>query len=126
MGAIQVTSSRKGAKNRTLGRKTRLTGMKAKARGSNEPNSLVDLKKQLEERTRELAEAREQQTATSAVLRLISSSAANIQPVFEIIGERAEKLCDAEISVVSMFNGDVIHLASIHGVTKEGIEAVRR
>jgi hypothetical protein len=91
------------------------------------------LKKQLEVRTRELAEARghlsealEQQTATSEVLRVISRSAADIQPVFEIIGERAEKLCDAEISVVSMVDGEVIRLASIHGVTKEGIEAVRR
>src|SRR5262249_25600767 len=90
------------------------------------------LKKQLEARTRELVEAREhlaealqQQTATSEVLRVISSSAADIQPVFEIIGERAEKLCDAEISVVSIVDGEVIRLASIHGVTKEGIEAVR-
>src|SRR5262249_13333021 len=84
------------------------------------------MKKQLEARTRELAEALDRQSATSEVLRVISSSAADIQPVFEIIGERAEKLCDADISVVSMVDGEVIRLASIHGVTKEGIEAVRR
>jgi GAF domain-containing protein len=126
MGATQVTSSRKGAKSRTDGRKLRSTGTKATTRVSNEPNSLGEFKKQLEERTRELAEAREQQTATSEVLRVISSSAANIQPVFEIIGERAEKLCDAEISVVSMVDGEVIRPASIHGVTKEGIEAFQR
>jgi GAF domain-containing protein len=81
------------------------------------------------ENTRLLNELREslaQQTATSEVLRVISSSAADIQPVFEIIGERAEKLCNAEISVVSMVDGEVIRLASIHGVTKEGIDAVRR
>jgi hypothetical protein len=75
---------------------------------------------------KKLTEALEQQAATSEVLRVISSSAADIQPVFEIIGERAEKLCDAEISVVSMVDGEVIRLASIHGVTEEGIEAVRR
>jgi GAF domain-containing protein/DNA-binding response OmpR family regulator len=79
-----------------------------------------------QERKRELSEALERQTATSEVLRVISSSAADIQPVFEIIGERAEKLCNAEISVVSMVEREVIRLASIHGVMKEGIEAVRR
>src|SRR5262249_1096581 len=46
-------------------------------------------------------------------------------PVFEIIGQNAERLCDAEISVISMVDGDVIRLASINGVSKEGMEAVR-
>ena len=77
-------------------------------------------------RTRELSEALEQQTATSEVLGVISSSATDIQPVFEIIGERAEKLCDAEISVVSMVDGELIRLASINGMTEEGVEAARR
>jgi GAF domain-containing protein len=93
----------------------------------------AELETKLEARERELADAREhlaealeRETATSEVLRVISSSAADIQPVFAIIGERAEKLCDAEISVVSMVDGEVLRLASIHGVTKEGIEALRR
>jgi two-component system, NtrC family, sensor kinase len=76
-------------------------------------------------RTRELSEALEQQTATSEVLQVISSSPTNIQPVFEIIGARAEKLCEAEISVVSMVDGELIRLTSINGVTEEGVEAVR-
>ena len=46
--------------------------------------------------------------------------------MFDIIGERAEKLCDAEISVVSRVDGELIHLVALHGVTQEGIEAVRR
>src|SRR5262245_56813152 len=77
-------------------------------------------------RTRELGEALEQPTATSQVLGGISSSPTNIQPVFEIIGARAEKLCEAEISVVSMVDGELIRLAAINGVTEEGVEAVRR
>src|SRR6516225_2917251 len=74
----------------------------------------------------ELRESLQQQTATSDVLSVISRSPANIQPVFEIIGERAEKLCDAEISVVSVVDGETIRLASIHGVAEAAVEAVRR
>ena len=74
----------------------------------------------------ELRKSLQQQTATSDVLRVISSSPTDIQPVLETIGERAEKLCDAEISTVSIVDGELIHLASIHGMTDAGVEAVRR
>ncbi len=74
---------------------------------------------------RERDEALERETATSEVLSVISSSPDNIQPVLEIIGERAEKLCDAEVSVTSIVDGDLIRLASVHGVTEAGVEAVR-
>jgi two-component system, NtrC family, sensor kinase len=74
----------------------------------------------------ELRESLQRQTATSQVLSVISSSPANIQPVLEIIGERAERLCDAETSVVSIVDGDLIRLASIHGMTEAGFEAARR
>jgi GAF domain-containing protein len=74
----------------------------------------------------ELRESLQRQTATSEVLSVISSSPANIQPVLEIIGERAEKLCDAEISIVSIVDGDLIRLASLHGVAEGGVEAFRR
>src|SRR5262249_50283136 len=73
----------------------------------------------------ELRESLQQQTATADVLKVISSSVSDLKPVFEIIGQSAERLCDAEISVISMVDGDVIRLASINGVTKEGVEAVR-
>jgi two-component system, NtrC family, sensor kinase len=74
----------------------------------------------------ELRESLQQQTATSDVLKVISSSLNDLNPVFETIGQRAEKLCDAEISVISMVDGNQIRLVSINGVTEEGIEAVRR
>src|SRR5262249_46522086 len=73
----------------------------------------------------ELRESLQQQTATADVLKVISGSLKDVTPVFEIIGQRAEKLCDAEISVISMVDGEFIRLASINGVTKEGVEAVR-
>jgi two-component system, NtrC family, sensor kinase len=74
----------------------------------------------------ELRESLQQQTATSDVLKVISSSLNDLKPVFETIGQRAEKLCDAEISAIAMVEGDQIRLVSINGVTEEGVEAVRR
>ena len=74
----------------------------------------------------ELRKSLQRQTATSDVLKVISSSLNDLKPVFETIGQRAESLCDAEISVISMVDGNQIRLVSISGVTEEGVEAVRR
>ena len=81
---------------------------------------------ELRQRTDDLTESLEQQTATSEVLSVILRSPADTQPVLEIIGERAMKLCDADISVVSVCEGDLIQLAAMNGVTQGGVEAVRR
>jgi two-component system, NtrC family, sensor kinase len=81
---------------------------------------------EVQKRTEELTESLQQQTATSDVLKVISSSFNDLKPVFETIGRQAEKLCEAEISAISMVDGDVIRLVSINGVTEEAIEAVRR
>jgi two-component system, NtrC family, sensor kinase len=74
----------------------------------------------------ELRESLQQQTATSDVLKVISSSLNDLKPVFDTIGQRAEKLCDAEIGVISVVDGDEIRLVSIDGKRKAGVEAVRK
>ena len=89
------------------------------------PASAPDLRGPVDALARELKEAREQQTATAEVLKVMSTSLADLTPVFETIGRRAEKLCDAQISLVSMVDGDLIRLAAISGVTEKGVEAVR-
>jgi PAS domain S-box-containing protein len=81
---------------------------------------------QVQARTRDLEESLQQQTATADVLKVISSSLNDLKPVFETIGQRAEKLCNAEISAISVLNDDHIHMVSIHGITEEGVEAIRR
>src|SRR5262249_16816167 len=81
---------------------------------------------ELQTKNASLTEALEQQTATSEILRVISSSPTDVQPVFDIIAERAVKLCDAEVSVTSRFDGHMMQLAAVHGVTQEGTDALRR
>ncbi|HKU06151.1 MAG TPA: GAF domain-containing protein, partial [Bradyrhizobium sp.] len=70
----------------------------------------------------ETREALERQTATADVLNVIGRSPTDAAPVFDVIGERAEKLCNAEISVVSILDGDLIKLAGIRGISREGVE----
>jgi two-component system, NtrC family, sensor kinase len=73
-----------------------------------------------------VTEALEQQAATSKILRVISSSPTDVQPVFDSIGESARQLCDADLSTVARFDGELIHLVAHHGVTGEAMETVRR
>ena len=84
-------------------------------RANNGPNSLTELKKQLKARTRELAEALEQQTATSEVLRVISSSPGDLQPVFEAILTNATRLCEASYGAMWLKEGDRFRNAAFHG-----------
>ncbi len=113
--------SRKGANGPTRARKLRSTGTKAKARVSNRPNSLSELKKQLEARTRELAEVRghlsealEQQTATSEVLRAITGSPGDLKPVFEAILTNARRLCEAKFGHLLIYDGERFRVAAVH------------
>jgi hypothetical protein len=76
-------------------------------------------------RTRELTKTLERQTATTDILSVISRSPTDAQPVFDIIGERAQKLCDAKFSVVSMVDGELMRLVSIHGLSNEGAQSLR-
>src|SRR5262249_22612105 len=81
---------------------------------------------ELRQRTDDLSESLEQQTATSEVLRVISSSPTDVQPVFDTIAERAVRLCGGQFSFVVRFDGDLLHLAGCHGLSAEGLEAFRR
>ncbi len=77
------------------------------------------------ERTRDLQESLEYQTATAEVLRVISSSPADVQPTFDAIAAAAVTLCDAANGVVFRFDGALIHFAAQHGLTPAQLDALR-
>jgi GAF domain-containing protein len=115
-----VTLSRKGAKSRTHARSLRSTRTKRRTHVGRVRESNAELEKKL-------AEALEQQAATSEILRVIRSSPSNVQPVFDTIAANAVRLCGATFSVVIRFDGDLMELASIHKLgDPTGIEALRR
>src|SRR5262249_49344328 len=76
-------------------------------------------------RTRELAEALEQQTATSEILRIISGSPTDVQPVFNAFAEAALRLSGAP-TFVTTFDGELMHLVAQADIGPEGANAFRR
>ena len=76
-------------------------------------------------RTRELAESLEQQTATSEVLQVISSSPGELQPVFGTMLENAIRLCQAKFGSMFLYDGEAFHAAAVHGVSPAYAEARR-
>ncbi len=67
----------------------------------------------------------DQQTATSEILRVISSSLTDIQPVFDAIVRSAVPLCDAMLGAVFRFDGELMHLAAPHNYTPEALQALQ-
>ena len=85
----------------------------------------VRLFKELGARNIELRVALEQQTATSEILRVISASTTNLQPVFDSIAASALRLCDAKLCTAFRFDGELIHLVGSRHVSEEGAAAYR-
>ena len=74
----------------------------------------------------ETKEALEQQTATADILRVISSSPTNVQPVFDAIVRSAVRLCDGLYGFVGRFDGEQIHLAAHYNYTPEALRVVQQ
>jgi signal transduction histidine kinase len=85
------------------------------ARGAS--SSVAELQNQIERQARELDEAREQQAATSEVLRVISSSPGELEPVFQAMLENATRICGAKFGALSLREGDAFRGVAMHGVS---------
>jgi transcriptional regulator with GAF, ATPase, and Fis domain len=110
-----VTLSRKGAKSRR-----RITGLRSKTTKARTHVDRVraanaDLKKKL-------AEALEQQTATSEVLEVISVSAGNLEPVFGALLGNAVRLCGAKFGLLYLCEGDALRIGGAHNVPPALVE----
>ena len=79
--------------------------------------------KKLQERDRQLAEALEQQTSTSEILRIIANSATDLQPVLDAVAENAARLIDAQDAIIHRLDGDVLRDAAHFGVIPRTADA---
>ena len=77
--------------------------------------SYAGLEQKVEERTRDLTEALEQQTATSEILRVISGSPTDVQPVMDAVAENAARLCNATDAQIWLVEGERVRQAAAHG-----------
>jgi len=74
----------------------------------------------------QVTEALEQQMATSEILRVISRSQTDVQPVFDTIVRDAVRLCDGLFGALYRFDGELLHHVAQHNYTPEALEEVLR
>ena len=74
----------------------------------------------------ELRESLEQQTATSEVLRVISSSPGELEPVFQAMLQNARRICEAEFGVLNQCEGEALRAVAMHGAPQAFVEERRR
>ena len=84
------------------------------------------LLRDLRQRTDDLSESLEQQTATSEVLKVISSSPGELKPVFDALLANAVRICDAKFGVLFLTEDDAFRYVALHGAPPAFAEARRR
>jgi signal transduction histidine kinase len=90
--------------------------------GARLQESYADLENKVEQRTSELSESLQQQTATADVLKVISRSAFDLKSVLTTLTESAKSLCGASLGMITLRDGDVMQLRAESGCTQAFVE----
>jgi class 3 adenylate cyclase len=88
--------------------------------------SAANLHERVDALTRELKEAREQQTATSEVLQVISSSPGELQPVFETMLANATRLCEANFGFLHLYENGLFRIGAMHNAPSAFVRLANR
>src|SRR5262245_41096877 len=110
---------RRRAGQPTKGQRTKMP----KGRKAPTAHTIADLDERLDQRTRERDEALEQLAATSDVLKVISSSPGELEPVFRAILENATRICEAKFGTLHLREGDILRAVATHNAPPAYVEA---
>jgi len=94
--------------------------------GARLQESYADLEGKVEQRTAELSESLQQQTATAEVLRVISNSSGDLQPVFDVMLAKATQICEAKFGMMLLVEGDAARCVALHNAPEAFVELRRR
>ena len=117
---------RSGAGGKLQGRKRSTPKRRDALKAAGRVPLVADLQARLDRKSHELIEARELQAATAEVLRVISISPNDTQPVFDTIAENALRVCQGQFALVVRFDNELLRFGACHGLTPEGLEVFQR
>jgi GAF domain-containing protein len=127
---LQATKKRRGASRKPLKARLRKPAAPKRRRtaGASRGKAATasELRHQLEQRARELKEARDQQTATSEVLSIISRSPGDLKSVFDAILKNATRLCDAKFGNLLLYENGAFRRVALYGAPRAWAQATSR
>jgi two-component system, NtrC family, sensor kinase len=130
--AVSASSS-SGSENPDSFRTSRSNSSRPSRTKRSSPSKTSELFTELQQKNEALTQAHaqvteslDQQTATSEILRVISRSQTDVQPVFDTIVQSAVRLCAGLFGALFQFDGELLHMVAHHNYTPEALEAAHR